>query len=912
MPMDRAQMLDAFLDVLSSNGIRLHDPADIKIDGEKHRAKVEGDKKTNLVYQIFPDERPAGWFDYYKGGVADTFSLCNDNEPLSDQDKVRLQQQMQAEKQRRQLETQRRYDERAAYVQRLWASAKPVTTHPYLTRKGITNAAGIRQIDSLAMTEFMDDPDNTSIMRNVLLIPAFRFADGKATLEAGQVIDHSGKKLFAKGARMRGNCHPIKGDRKDYVVITEGYATGKAINAVTGQTVMVCMFAGNMAAAAQMVRDYFTDGRPIVYAPDNDWANDLQDKPNSGLDGAAAADAVVPGRVIAPSFPADADPGHTDWDDWLRHYGSADDMLALFEPPAPAADNDNEPPAEDEFSDEDPLDNAPFRMLGHDGERYYYLDNEGLRVRAIPAAGHTKAQLVVIADKLFWEMRYPVRNKDGMVVGANWDRAGNDLLRAQHRIGIYDTTRLRGRGAWFDDGRSVLHVGNSLIVDGQPVDIRDFPTSYIYEAGTRLDFTGGKRPLTPDQISRLTNLSRMLSWDVPVYSDLAIGWCVAAVICGALSWRPHIWITGPAGSGKSWVYDNILKWLVGEDWAMLAQSATTEAGIRQTMKRDARPVIFDEAEGEDKLARQRMQNVLELVRQASSETGAPIIKGSRDGDAVEYRIRSCFAFSSINVAASLAADISRISVLSLHKNTKRTAADEFELIRKTRTELMTPTFCQQFRATAVDLIPRIIAGHEVMTRVAAEQFGSRREGDQIGTLMVCFWALTAPADDTMTIDRARKFLAQYHWPANMTPAKEDMDENKLLNTILSAMIRTEVTTPGGGSTTINRTVAELAEVAAGFRAYDEENRMLDGKAAEATLRRHGLGTMGGLLHISHSHPAIKRILDGTPWEGKWATVIDRVSGRVQKDGFKFAGTTTRATAVPIRQAAPPDDGDTAF
>lgn len=914
MPMDRAQMLDAFLDVLSSNGIRLRDPSAIKIDGDKHRAIVDGDKKSNLVYQIFPDDRPAGWFDYYKGGIADTFVLGNDNGPLSDQERARLQQQMQAEKQRRQLETQRRYDERAEYIRQLWASAKPVATHPYLTRKAITTAAGIRQLDTVNMAEFMSDPENQTTIRNALLIPVFRLTDGKAVMEAAQIIDHAGKKLFAKGARMRGNCHPIRGDRKDYVVITEGYATGKAINAVTGQTVMVCMFAGNMAATAQLVRDYLTDGRPIIYAPDNDWALPLQGKANPGMDGANEAADIVPGQIIAPQFPETADHGHTDWDDWLRHYGTADQMLALFEPPASEAENDNEPTidSDDEFSDEDPLLDAPFRMLGHDGERYYYLDNEGLRVRAIPAAGHTKAQLVVIADKLFWEMRYPVRNKDGVIIGANWDRAGNDLLRAQHRIGIYDTTRLRGRGAWFDDGRSVLHVGNSLIVDGEQVDIRNFPTTYIYEAGSRLDFTGGKQPLTSSQISRLTKLSRMLSWDRLVYSDLAIGWCVAAVICGSLPWRPHIWITGPSGSGKSWVYDNILKWLVGEDWAMLAQSATTEAGIRQTMKRDARPVIFDEAEGEDKSARQRMQNVLELVRQASSETGAPIIKGSRDGDAVEYRIRSCFAFSSINVLASLAADISRTSVLSLHANTRPGASDEFEQIRKTRTELMTPTFCQQFRATAVNLIPRIIAGHEIMTRVAAEKFGRRREGDQIGTLMVCFWALTAPASETMTIDRARKFLDQYDWPTNMTPAKEDMDENKLLNTILSAMVRTEVATPGGGSTTVSRTVAELAEVAGGFRAYDEENRMLDGKAAEAVLRRHGLGTLGGMLHISHSHPAIKRMLDGTPWEGKWATVIDRVAGRVQKDGFKFAGTITRATAVPIKQAPPPDDSDSAF
>lgn len=902
MPMDRAQMLDAFLGVLSSNGIRLRDPGDIKIDGEKHRAIVDGDKKSNLVYQIFPDARPAGWFDYYKGGVADTFVLGNDNGPLSDQERAKLQQQMQAEKHRRQLETLRRYEQRAAYVQQLWATAKPVTTHPYLARKAITNAAGIRQLDAVNMAEFMDDPDNHGMTRNALIIPVFRFADGKATIEAAQIIDHQGKKLFAKGARMRGNCHPIKGERKDYVVIAEGYATGKAINAVTGQTVMVCMFAGNMAPAAEMVRDYFTDGRPIVYAPDNDWANDLQDKPNAGLDGAAAAAGAVPGRVIAPSFPKDADPSHTDWDDWLRHYGTADQMLALFEPAADEPANDNTPdePQDEPEADEDPLEDAPFRMLGHDGERYYYLDNEGLRVRAIPAAGHTKAQLVVIADKLWWERTYPMRNKDGRVVGANWERAGNDLLRAQHRIGIYDTDRLRGRGAWFDAGRSVLHMGDRLVVDGVAAHIREFPTTYIYEAGKAYDLTAGQSALTPSKLTRLTDLVRMLSWDTPVYAELMLGWCVAAVICGALPWRPHIWLTGPAGSGKSWVYDNVMKFLVDENWAVLAQSATTEAGIRQKLRLDARPVMFDEAEGEDKAARQRMQNVLELVRQASSETGAPIVKGSRDGDAVEYRIRSCFAFSSINVTAKMAADVSRITVLQLHKNEAADASEHFDRIKRLRTELMTPAFCQQFRATAVASIPRIMGAHEVMTRAAAEHFGSRREGDQIGTLLVCYWALTTPASQQMTIEAARRYIASYEWPNDLTPSQEDKDEQRCLAEIMATMMRVEVDTPTG-TTAVNRAVSELVMIAAGL-STTEEVRGLNAKCADRNLRRHGLGVHGGMLHISDSHPAIRRMLAETPWGGSWGKVLARVKGAVKKSTFRFGEgkeSASRAIAIPI-------------
>src|SRR3546814_12291625 len=99
------------------------------------------------------------------------------------------------------------------------------------------------------------------------------------------------------------------------------------------------------------------------------------------------------------------------------------------------------------------------------------------------------------------------------------------------------------------------------------------------------------------------------------------GWIAIAVICGALNWRPHVWLTGSSGSGKSWLLDNVIRPLIGAI-AVHCHSNSTEAGIRQTLATDARPVLFDEAESEDAKAQVRIQQVLELSRQSSSENGA--------------------------------------------------------------------------------------------------------------------------------------------------------------------------------------------------------------------------------------------------------------------------------------------------
>ena len=110
------------------------------------------------------------------------------------------------------------------------------------------------------------------------------------------------------------------------------------------------------------------------------------------------------------------------------------------------------------------------------------------------------------------------------------------------------------------------------------------------------------------------------------------------------------------------------------------QSKTSEAGIRQSLQSDARPVIFDEFEREDSTAAARVQGVLDLMRQSSSESEKVILKGTQNQQAARaFRIRSCFAFCSINVAASHAADESRLTVLALKTADHASEASQMRL-----------------------------------------------------------------------------------------------------------------------------------------------------------------------------------------------------------------------------------------
>ena len=61
-----------------------------------------------------------------------------------------------------------------------------------------------------------------------------------------------------------------------------------------------------------------------------------------------------------------------------------------------------------------------------------------------------------------------------------------------------------------------------------------------------------------------------------------------------MQWRPHVWLTASAGSGKSAILDRFIGILL-ESMALFPEGNTTEAFIRQQLRADAIPVIFDEA-----------------------------------------------------------------------------------------------------------------------------------------------------------------------------------------------------------------------------------------------------------------------------------------------------------------------------
>lgn len=852
------------------------DTPDVLIDdGKIHRYAGAGDKPQNKKnwYILYPIENgiQAGSFGRWIGDSNGAVKWCNrDTREFTEEEKKEYRRRQEDLRRRQAEDRKQAAEECIAKCKDIWANAAEATDgHPYLVKKQV-KAYGLK------------------IMGDALLVPIKNL---KNELQGIQFIKPDGSKVFKTGVDYIGAVHMI-GKPIDYtLIITEGYATGASIHQATGHAVLVSFVAGNLKAVAEAARSKRPTWRVIIAADNDRWAKETKpdgsiiyhDVPcelkgvkriNTGRVKAADAAKAARAETVYPIFD-DVSTHPTDFNDLHILEGEARVKHLIFPPPMaeyepPLVDDDYVTPDidPDQFS-EHPLTKAPFQLLGYDHGEYFYLSNGNGQVKSLSADKHTAAHLLTLAPLQWWESNFEAKQ------GFNESMAKNILIQTSHSVGIYDSSRVRGLGAWEDKGRSVLHLGDTLVVDGKRIPISGFKSHFIYERAISISDEETK-PLPASEANKLIQLCELLSWEKPINSRLLAGWCVAAVVCGALKWRPHMWLTGPSGSGKSWIIHNIIKAVAGPHLKGMLGS-TTEAGLRNALKNDAFSVFFDEFEAEDKNAAARIQAILEFARPASSNEDSKIYKAKSGGGGVNsYQPRSCIGVASINVNMSQKADLSRVSVLSLVPGSR----DHFEgKIIPFFTQNFTPEFLRGIRSRSIIQIPTINKNAEVFQRAVTAQMGSRRCGDQYGSLLACAYSLCSSGE--VTLDQAREFVGRQDWEGHLL-TDEQSDERTCLSAILESLI---MVAPG---THLN--VAEL---------LIESDDVIGDSFEKKLLSRHGIKYVLGGFVIANKHSGVAKMLNSTPWAGNWSRILARLPGAIKTDNTKFHGGQSRGVMLPI-------------
>jgi len=276
------EILESFQDALTLAGITITEQ--LHADGNIHRARIEGHRPgtRNLAYVIYASDRPAGWFKDYKGGIESRWSFDRAGcEPITSA----MLQQIEADRQERQIEQQERQANAADKAIAIWRKARPVTQqseHTYLVRKSI-------------------QPYGIRLSREALVIPIFNADQQLINL---QFIQPDGIKRFLSGGKKKG-CYSVIGKHEDNqpIVICEGWATGASLHEHTGHMVIVALDAGNLEPVAKAVR-IVSPTESIIIAGDNDPSG-------VGQNAARAAALAAGGKYLLPAMVGQ------DWNDLL-------------------------------------------------------------------------------------------------------------------------------------------------------------------------------------------------------------------------------------------------------------------------------------------------------------------------------------------------------------------------------------------------------------------------------------------------------------------------------------------------------------------------------------------------------------------------------------------------------------------
>lgn len=377
----------------------------------------------------------------------------------------------------------------------------------------------------------------------------------------------------------------------------------------------------------------------------------------------------------------------------------------------------------------------------------------------------------------------------------------------------------------------------------------------------------------------------------PGGARLLVGWIGCALLCGALAWRPHVWLVAPRGAGKSTLIAFLSRLL---DGMLLAVEDTTEAALRATLQADALPVALDEQEPDEDTAA-KIQRIIHLIRVASS--GGTVIRGTAEHGTVRQVLRFCAIAASVVRPPLNTQDLTRITPIGLRPLPREAtppdlAPSVLRLLGRRLFRRMIDAWPRWF-----DTLAQFRRGlRDTDARIDA------RNADQLGALLTAAWLLghdLPPDSDTLAE------WCQHALELAVPHLDEDRPEWFRCIEYLAGLL---VPDAAGRR---QMAVAELAAIAAGLsRRHDGQEWTAAERAdAQAALVRVGLRVEGtgadATLAVANSHPQLARLFERSRWAGRagtagaWKAVLEQAPGAGLAGTVRFGDRTARAVRVPL-------------
>ncbi|HRN83273.1 MAG TPA: hypothetical protein PK857_00515 [Hyphomicrobium sp.] len=553
---------------------------------------------------------------------------------------------------------------------------------------------------------------------------------------------------------------------------------------------------------------------------------------------------------------------------------------------------------------------CPVIPLGFDGDVLWLLDPQGQLCAYTDPFGQGKTALLFKGRLDYLKWAWPKRKKVGenddgspifKIDGWKNEDVRDAMIQACAPLGPWHAQeRVRGRGTWRGPGGDlVIHCGHKVVLPRLPAKQQNQPPGMldelVYPARPAIP-----RP-DPGPIDERQNPAKFLRpllerWNWArgrVDAHLLMGWIGAAYLGAALDQRPVIYMVGDKGVGKSEM-QKLLKKLFGS-W-LIHSDDTTAAGIYQQLGQDCLPVAIDEFEG--KADSRKAKAVLELARAAYS--GGKLDRGGDRHQGVQFMLRSAFLFSSINTPPLEPQDLSRLALLRLQK---LPPGARYEPPSDGALEMIG----RQILRRVIDQWERFPATLKAYRDHLQAHGMDARGCDTFGTLLACAdliehdgfkeESLMAPDDGDMR-----------PWGELLAIASmiefEDAAEN--WRGCLDYMLGVPVEAWRNGT---RKTVGQMLEA---VWEKEDGSHHSDIVALRRELSAAGLGFVrkggrdGDWLAVPNQDPALRRLFDGTKWQGEpgasmWAGALRQAPrGDVYEvDQTRINGRKAKCTLIKL-------------
>lgn len=487
------------------------------------------------------------------------------------------------------------------------------------------------------LKDYKVDPENG----DTIIIPIFA---KNGEIQTIQKIFIDGTKQFLEGGKVQGSFGVIHGEG-DTLYICEGFATAISIHLATKQTVTFVLSSNNFEKTVPNIMVRIPKEFNVICADD-----DRHLEENKGLKEATRVALKQGISIKTPVFQKYDGKNTTDFDD-LRRLEGIETVLQQVS-----------------LSDKEKLNlgiTPGVTCLGHKAGYYFLSSTKNQTVQSFSSL--EKSNLFKLMPLEFWLQRYGVMNANG-VLSIDYDEIASNLMDQCHNIGVYYGSNIRGIGCYDDLGRKVIHLGDRLLVDNVLTPLRGIKTKYTYTMTEKINDIS-REELSDADVQEFVKYLELSTLKSPISKYLICGWLVSSILAGMLEWRPHIYITGKRGSGKTQLTELVYKILSQGFHAVYTHGIqTTAVAVRQKINSNAIPVIFDEVEGDSKKTQANAVSYISLCRIASSNSEASTILGSASQSVFEFKVSFCAWIAGIMPQLQQDSDKSRFAMVETFKD----------------------------------------------------------------------------------------------------------------------------------------------------------------------------------------------------------------------------------------------------